>query len=544
MKKLLILTVFILLAGCSAPVSEELIPSEEIEITSTVKDLTLGRTLQLTAQILPATAKQEFLYSSDNEQVASVDGNGLVSGVGVGNTIISVYAKDNVMLFDQIRISVYDDEQDEALLAAAISQVSSLIPAIVEADLDLPSSLDGVNITYQSSNTYLLRHNGQIIPAATDQSVGLEVTFTKGRQTESRNYEMTIKKYTLKEISNRKVFFTYLYDPAQSQNFQGFRAGDLDRIDVINYSFGGIRDGKVSIAGFGHFEEVMKAHEKGVRVVLAIGGWGVGGFSEAVASAQTRTVFIQSIMEVIQNYHFDGIDIDWEYPTSTAGGLISASVDDRVNFSVFMKELRLAMDQLDENLILSCAVAAGTYAASNYYEVSELNKYIDYLHIMTYDMINYSTYQTTHHSNLFASIHSTFSVAQAVEAYSSRGMAKDKIVIGAAYYGHLFVPTGSDQNGIGQASNRDLKGTISYKRIVEEYLNNPLYTVFTDQTAQAKWIYGNDIFISYDDETSVQAKANYVLDQGLAGVMVWEYCKDDAASSLTKAIYNQLSGNN
>jgi GH18 family chitinase len=95
----------------------------------------------------------------------------------------------------------------------------------------------------------------------------------------------------------------------------------LDRIDVINYSFGGINNNHVSINGLTNLTTIMEqAHAHGVRVVLAIGGWGVDGFSQACSTVESRATFIDSIMETIQKNRFDGIDIDWEYPTSTAGG--------------------------------------------------------------------------------------------------------------------------------------------------------------------------------------------------------------------------------
>ena len=346
-----------------------------------------------------------------------------------------------------------------------------------------------------------------------------------------------LKNIKLKDINNKKVIFTYLYDP----NFTSFCEGDLDKIDIINYSFATIKNNQARIDGLTKINEIIpQAHKAGVRVVLALGGWGVDGFSQACASLPSRTTFISSIIELINNYHFDGIDIDWEYPTSTAGGLISALPTDKSNLTLFMKELRKAMNKVNPELILSMAVGAGIEAANSYYDIYALKDIINYLHIMTYDMIDYAHFFTTHHTNLFPSNYTSFSLNEAVTVYESKGIAKEKIIIGIAFFGHVFKTTSYGMNGINASSDVFSKTTIRYHALENNYLNNDLYTVYTDDVAKAQWLYGNNIFITYDSPYSITHKAAYVMNNGLGGLMVWEYCQDSSTSTLLKTLYNSL----
>lgn len=63
-----------------------------------------------------------------------------------------------------------------------------------------------------------------------------------------------------------------------------------------------------------HSEEsqVLRKQNPQLKVLLSVGGWGARGFSGAASTPETRAVFIQSVMEIMQKYGLDGIDLDWE----------------------------------------------------------------------------------------------------------------------------------------------------------------------------------------------------------------------------------------
>ncbi|MEE6523433.1 hypothetical protein FKM82_022349 [Ascaphus truei] len=63
------------------------------------------------------------------------------------------------------------------------------------------------------------------------------------------------------------------------------------------------------------FNNLKKQNPK-LLTLLAIGGWtfGTAKFTEMVASPDTRKIFIDSVIEYLRKYNFDGIDLDFEYP--------------------------------------------------------------------------------------------------------------------------------------------------------------------------------------------------------------------------------------
>ncbi|EKC62552.1 protein containing Glycoside hydrolase, family 18, catalytic domain protein, partial [human gut metagenome] len=76
----------------------------------------------------------------------------------------------------------------------------------------------------------------------------------------------------------------------------------------------------------------------------------------------------------------DGIDIDWEYPTSNAAG-ISSSPDDTKNFTLLMRDIRKAIGP--KKLLTLATVASGEYI-----DFQAILPYIDFVNIMSYDMGN------------------------------------------------------------------------------------------------------------------------------------------------------------
>ena len=554
MKKIAIFILIMFLVGCGQGLNKPLpiVKPTNIEIfnmSDADEVIVGGETLNLTALVYPSNAEAKVIWSSSDTSIASITQDGVVTGLQEGQVTITAISDVDATIYGEIKIFVYDDASNLKTIENIKVYLEELIPSQTSENLDFVYNIDGARLTWSTSDENTISRTGKVKRALKNRTVTLTCKISSSRMQGEFKKEVMVNKYELKS-RDRKLAFTYLYDYGNA--FKGFNEGDLDKIDVINYSFGGIRDGKM-IVGNNNFETIIKlAHDKGVRVVLAIGGWGVDGFSDAALTKESRKVFIDSIMEGIEKYRLDGIDFDWEYPTSTASGLIKARPEDKVNFTLLCKELREAMNKVNEDLILSIAVANGAWAAQTYYEVDKLNNYIDYLHLMSYDIINFGTQanpviKASHHTNLYSSSNSIGSADAGVKAYLNNGNGIDphKIIMGIAFYGHVFKVDGSRNNGMGQNCDTSVEGnkfTVSYKKIVEEYLKEPeIYTVHKDEQAKANWIYGNNTVISYDDPYSIAEKIKYVNNQNLGGVMVWEYTKDDSQSSLINAINDNLN---
>lgn len=343
--------------------------------------------------------------------------------------------------------------------------------------------------------------------------------------------------------SHNKVVMAYAFD-AKSP---AFADRDAKYLTHINWSFALIENGRVSGEHWRNIDTLLAYKRKypHIKLILSIGGWGADGFSQASASAEGRETLATSAIELMRRYDFEGIDLDWEYPGISAAG-IASSPDDKKNFTLLLSLIRKKLDAVTAQdgryRLLTIACGASQDCAQGI-DAPAVAQYVDYVHIMTYDMRGGSR-QTAHHTNLYptASEAGGSSAHTALLAFEKEGIPRKKLIIGAAFYGHMWknVQSGDDR-GFLQSAGDQGNTTINYQSITSNYLNQNGYVRYWDEAARAPFLFNGTNFISYDDAESVYEKASYVIERGLAGVMYWEYSQDPSGV-LLEAIDRGLRG--
>lgn len=328
-----------------------------------------------------------------------------------------------------------------------------------------------------------------------------------------------------------------------SKDLSSVREQDAAMFDVINIAFGRVEDAHVLYTPPAGFEQSLQRIREAnalCKIVLSVGGWTAGGFSEAAATKEGRELFARTAAELAERYRLDGIDIDWEYPCIDAAG-IAADPADKVNFTELLYACRRALDSVrDGYKMLTIAAGAGEYFIEST-QMAQVQSCLDYVQLMTYDMRGSSRHITGHHTNVYydRNDESPSCVEHAVSCFREAGVPAEKIVIGAAYYSRLWKGVTNAGNGLHQSAKTIGDYGPGYGTLVEQYINKNGYKRFFDETAQAPYLFNGDEFLSYDDEVSCRAKADYVNKEGLLGVMFWEYGLD-TTYTLTPALRSAL----
>lgn len=180
------------------------------------------------------------------------------------------------------------------------------------------------------------------------------------------------------------------------------------------YAFGGFtKDNKlkpfdkyqdIEKGGYAKFTG-LKSYNKNLKTLLAIGGWNEGSsrFSSMVAGADKRREFVKNTVKFLRQNHFDGLDLDWEYPAFRDGG----KPRDKDNYAQFVQELREEFERESEKtgrprLLLTMAVPAGIEYIQKGYDIPKLNKNLDWFNLLTYDYHSAFEPSVNHHAPLFS----------------------------------------------------------------------------------------------------------------------------------------------
>lgn len=121
------------------------------------------------------------------------------------------------------------------------------------------------------------------------------------------------------------------------------------------------------------------------------------------ANATMRSKFVRQVTTFIRKYNFDGLDLDWEYPTQRDGKPI-----DRENFLQMVKELHDIFKPL--GLLLTSAIGAAKNVIDEAYSIPELSLYLDYFHVMCYDYHGNWDHKVGYNAPLTAPTNDPFSV--------------------------------------------------------------------------------------------------------------------------------------
>ncbi|ENK2915955.1 glycosyl hydrolase family 18 protein [Vibrio alginolyticus] len=252
--------------------------------------------------------------------------------------------------------------------------------------------------------------------------------------------------------------------------FTSWRAGDdpqstylvkdipWEQLTHINYAFVSIgSDGKVNVGdvndpnnpatgktwpgvevdpalGFkGHFGALATYKQKhDVKTLISIGGWAEtgghfdtngdrvadGGFYTMTTNADGSInhagieKFATSAVEMMRQYKFDGLDIDYEYPTSMAGAGNPYDKDFMeprrqylwASYQELMKVLREKLDAASAqdgiHYMLTIAAPSSGYLLRGM-ETFDVTKYLDYVNIMSYDLHGAWNDHVGHNAALF-----------------------------------------------------------------------------------------------------------------------------------------------
>ncbi|KAK4187806.1 endochitinase 1 [Podospora australis] len=291
-------------------------------------------------------------------------------------------------------------------------------------------------------------------------------------------------------------------------------------------------------------EEVRAKFPENTKIMVAIGGWGdTIGFSVAALTDETRKLFAENVAKMVRMTGADGVDIDWEYPGGNGEDYKqvpnSAKAWEIQAYPLLLSEVRSALG-LDK--IISAAVPGlkRDMLAFTRQTVPLIMRHLDFLNVMTYDLMNRRDSVTKHHTGVQLSL-------EAVEAYVAAGAAPQELNLGFAFYTKMFRTehdacvnladpvgcptrlledpvTGAD---MGQAGGFSWHDPVP-KNLAESFTKALDQGTYDDQQGgYYYWDAEEDIWWTFDTADAIKRKFPLIVDKKrLGGVFAWGLGED------------------
>jgi len=242
---------------------------------------------------------------------------------------------------------------------------------------------------------------------------------------------------------------------------------------------------------------VRQARDHNVRVFFSIGGGNPPPHLEGLLSTkQGRAKLVIGIVDLINQYGFDGVDIDLE----------NALINE--HYAPFVAEVATAVKPLGKLVTAALARWNADQIAD------ETLAHYDVIHIMSYDATGPWNPSNT-------GPHSPYSMATTDFEYfhKTRNIPADRIFVGLPFYGY----------GFGEGAPQ----SIFFRDIVARWPGSE----WNDQVTLPE---GGDIY--YNGIPTIRKKTQYAIDNGAGGVMIWQLLQDaDGDKSLLRAINETIN---
>lgn len=286
-----------------------------------------------------------------------------------------------------------------------------------------------------------------------------------------------------------------------------------------------------------HIGKIRKMNPE-LQILISTGGGANKGHGEATKTAEGIDKLVKSTMDIVEEFDFDGIDCDWEFPGDTD------IMEEKYQHTALMKAYREALDDLSvknnkRKYWLTIAAGVGEWCIERL-ELDKSHHYMDFINLMTYDLRCNSVY-SGHHTNLYEPENPEMvsSCDTNIQLMVEAGVPIEKIALGVAFYSREMDGLSREGNVFNQKTEKASDYGPDYTAINLIYEKHMDYIKYWDDKAKAPYLFNGDNMISYDDPMSVRHKCDYVHEKNLIGAFYWVH-GSDKTGILFQAMYDGL----
>ncbi|KAJ8130004.1 hypothetical protein O1611_g3626 [Lasiodiplodia mahajangana] len=320
----------------------------------------------------------------------------------------------------------------------------------------------------------------------------------------------------------------------------------------------------------------LKDENPGLSCYMAIGGWAFNDpptadyWSKMASTKAGRESWSETVLLYMQEFGFDGVDLDWEYPSAKDRG---GSPEDLDNYVLLLKQLRQTLDASGRNFGLSFTIPTSYWYLKGF-DIKPMVEIADFVNVMSYDLHGTWDGNSPWTQDVLAAHTNLTEISMAMDLLWRNDVDTSKIVMGMGFYGRSFTMTdpgcstpGCDWAGGGRPGEcTDTSGILSYKgeistfhlrktrkirmltsnlEIVQKMKYENAELIYDDKAAITWLTWDLDQWVSFDNEKTFKQKLDWASDRCLGGIMIWAVDQDTRDyEALSALLGKEVSGNN
>ena len=239
------------------------------------------------------------------------------------------------------------------------------------------------------------------------------------------------------------------------------------------------------------------------------------------AKDDRRAQFITSLEKFMTLYGFQGVDLDWQYPSAEDRG---GSTNDAVNFVALVRDMRQAWG----NKYGVSVTLPADYWYLRGYDPKGMETYLDFFGLMSYDLHGFWDSDLNTWGSIVRPHTDIREIQNDTQPLWFDQLDPKKINLGLSNYGRGYTladpkcahtgctfkgpsQAGSCTNSPGLLSNVEISEIIKQKKLKPEI-------VLDTMSKQITW---DDQWIGYDDDETMAMKINWAAQNCFGGTMIW-----------------------
>lgn len=293
--------------------------------------------------------------------------------------------------------------------------------------------------------------------------------------------------------------------PEDTTSLQAMAKAGNSLTGVVPFLFSVDAYGNVS--GENDWQALQQAKKAGQTTLALVhnikGDWFNKEVGHNLLAWQTnRTRAINGILKVVEQYGYDGVNIDFE----------SIAPADRQNLTTFLRELSWALRPKGYLLTISVPAKVSDDPNHNWsgaYDYKAIGEYVDWMMIMAYDQ---------HYKTGTPGPVAAVDWVERVVKYATSVVPAQKIILGVPTYGYDWPLNGKDARSVSYAQAMKIAKDRGITPKWHSTYKTPYFSYETNGLKRQVW---------FESSWSLEHKLQVVKDYGLKGIALWRLGLED-----------------